>query len=119
MMDEQFIHCSLLNKCTSTKCLISIVYGDCDSIRRRRLWEGLQNLAEAITEEPWCVLGDFNAVIDVSESCNSETTIAMTEFREFITEAGLVHLPFTGCPYTWHNCSEGSRGLWRLDSFGQ
>ncbi|KAL0420875.1 UNVERIFIED_CONTAM: hypothetical protein Slati_3110400 [Sesamum latifolium] len=114
MMDEQFIHCSLLNKRTSTKCLISIVYGDCDSIRRRRLWEGLQNLAEAITEDPWCVLGDFNAVIDVSESCgrSSETTIAMAEFREFITEAGLVHLPFMGCPYTWHNCSEGSRGLW-------
>ncbi|KAL0293974.1 UNVERIFIED_CONTAM: LINE-1 reverse transcriptase, partial [Sesamum calycinum] len=25
-------------------------------------------------------------------------------------------LPFTGCHYTWHNCSEGSRSLWkRLD----
>ncbi|KAL0304697.1 UNVERIFIED_CONTAM: hypothetical protein Sangu_3068900 [Sesamum angustifolium] len=29
---------------------------------------------------------------------------------------GLIHLPFTGRPYTWHNCSEGSRSLWkRLD----
>ncbi|KAL0286349.1 UNVERIFIED_CONTAM: hypothetical protein Sradi_7151600 [Sesamum radiatum] len=37
----------------------------------------------------------------------------MAEFREFITEAALVHLPFTECPYTWHNCSEGSRSLWR------
>ncbi|KAL0367290.1 UNVERIFIED_CONTAM: hypothetical protein Sradi_3619100 [Sesamum radiatum] len=40
----------------------------------------------------------------------------MSEFREFVTAAGLVHLPFKGCPYTWHNSSEGSRSLWkRLD----
>ncbi|KAL0293833.1 UNVERIFIED_CONTAM: Retrovirus-related Pol polyprotein from type-2 retrotransposable element R2DM [Sesamum radiatum] len=115
MTDEQFIHCRLLNKRTSTKCLISVVYGDCDSSRRRRLWEGLQNLAEGITEDPWCVLGDFNAIVDESESCGrrSEPTPSMAEFRDFITEAGLVHIPFTGCLYTWYNCSEGSRGLWR------
>ncbi|KAL0439694.1 UNVERIFIED_CONTAM: hypothetical protein Slati_2452400 [Sesamum latifolium] len=40
----------------------------------------------------------------------------MEEFRETIIAADLVHLPFTGCPFTWHNCSEGSRSLWkRLD----
>ncbi|KAL0386462.1 UNVERIFIED_CONTAM: hypothetical protein Slati_4601500 [Sesamum latifolium] len=115
MVDEQFIHCRLLNKRTSTKCLISVVYGDCDSTHRRLLWEGLQTLSESITDVPWCVLGDFNAVIDSSESCGrvTEATNAMAEFREFINEAALVHLPFTGCPYTWHNCNEGSRSLWR------
>ncbi|KAL0402144.1 UNVERIFIED_CONTAM: hypothetical protein Slati_4244300 [Sesamum latifolium] len=35
MSDEQFIHCRLLNKRTSTNCLISVVYGDCDPTRRR------------------------------------------------------------------------------------
>ncbi|KAL0283960.1 UNVERIFIED_CONTAM: Retrovirus-related Pol polyprotein from type-2 retrotransposable element R2DM [Sesamum radiatum] len=39
--------------------------------------------------------------------------MAMAEFRGFISDAALVHLPFSGCPYTWHNCSEGSRSLWR------
>ncbi|KAL0290871.1 UNVERIFIED_CONTAM: hypothetical protein Sradi_7040100 [Sesamum radiatum] len=32
---------------------------------------------------------------------------------EFILDAGLIHLPYTGCPFTWHNCSTGSRSLWR------
>ncbi|KAL0284070.1 UNVERIFIED_CONTAM: hypothetical protein Sradi_7209100 [Sesamum radiatum] len=61
------------------------------------------------------VLGDFNAVLDASESCgrSAENTNAMTEFREVLTEVGLIHIPFTGCPFTWHNCSEGSRSLWR------
>ncbi|KAL0404249.1 UNVERIFIED_CONTAM: hypothetical protein Sradi_2065700 [Sesamum radiatum] len=115
MVDKQFIHCSLVNKRTSTNCLISVVYEDCDSARRRLLWGGLQSLSEGITDVPCYVLGDFNAVIDSSESCGrvAEVNNAIAEFREFITEAALVHLPFTGCPYTWHNCSEGSRSLWR------
>ncbi|KAL0286590.1 UNVERIFIED_CONTAM: hypothetical protein Sradi_7144400 [Sesamum radiatum] len=113
--EEQFIHCSLLNKRTSTKCLITVVYGVCELIRRRQLWEGLRSIAEDLPEAPWSVLGDFNAVLDVSESCgrSAENTSAMAEFRDVITEVGLIHIPFTGCPFTWHNCSEGSRSLWR------
>ncbi|KAL0439728.1 UNVERIFIED_CONTAM: hypothetical protein Slati_2455800 [Sesamum latifolium] len=101
-----------------TNCLISVIYGDCDLIRRRDLWAGLCSLAEEIIDDPWCVLGDFNAVIDSSEVCGraADTSSSMTEFRDCITEAALVHLPFTGCPFSWHNCSEGSRSHWkRLD----
>ncbi|KAL0293632.1 UNVERIFIED_CONTAM: hypothetical protein Scaly_3138000 [Sesamum calycinum] len=40
----------------------------------------------------------------------------MAEFRSCIFDTGLVQLPSTGCPFTWHNCSEGTRSLWkRLD----
>ncbi|KAL0286791.1 UNVERIFIED_CONTAM: hypothetical protein Sradi_7139300 [Sesamum radiatum] len=46
----------------------------------------------------------------------SDSTSAMSEFRDCITTAALVHLPFTGCQYSWHNCSQGSRSQWkRLD----
>ncbi|KAL0292350.1 UNVERIFIED_CONTAM: hypothetical protein Sradi_6992200 [Sesamum radiatum] len=91
------------------------LYGECDHIRRRSLWAGLHNLSEDITMDPWAVFGDFNAIIDASESLgrSSENSSAMADFREFITETGLIHLPFTGCPYSWHNSSEGSRSLWR------
>ncbi|KAL0302332.1 UNVERIFIED_CONTAM: hypothetical protein Scaly_3035200 [Sesamum calycinum] len=64
------------------------------------------------------VLGDFNAVIDDSEVCGraADTSASMTEFRNCIRDTELVQLPFTGCPYTWHNCSDGTRSLWkRLD----
>ncbi|KAL0295347.1 UNVERIFIED_CONTAM: hypothetical protein Sradi_6840000 [Sesamum radiatum] len=40
----------------------------------------------------------------------------MNEFKECITAAALVNLPFTGCFFSWHNSSMGSRSLWkRLD----
>ncbi|KAL0302125.1 UNVERIFIED_CONTAM: hypothetical protein Scaly_3043700 [Sesamum calycinum] len=117
-VDNQIIHCQAMNKRTHTKCLISVLYGDCDLIPRRNLWATLHNLADNISEEPWLVLGDFNAVIDDSEVNGraADTTASMTEFRNCIMTTGLIHLPFTGCPYSWHNCSEGSRSLWkRLD----
>ncbi|KAL0293519.1 UNVERIFIED_CONTAM: hypothetical protein Sangu_3236200 [Sesamum angustifolium] len=63
-------------------------------------------------------MGDFNAVLDDSEvnGYAADTSASMAEFLECITEAELTHLPFTGANFTWHNCSDGERSLWkRLD----
>ncbi|KAL0294409.1 UNVERIFIED_CONTAM: hypothetical protein Sangu_3219600 [Sesamum angustifolium] len=75
-------------------------------------------LSAVTLNEPWLVLGDFNAVMDDSEVYGraADTSASMTEFRICIRDSGLVQLPFTGCPFTWHNCSDGPRSLWkRLD----
>ncbi|KAK4381101.1 hypothetical protein Sango_3000100 [Sesamum angolense] len=87
-------------------------------IPKRGLWDVLKTLSNSISDEPWLVLGDFNAVIDDSEVCGraADTSVSMAEFHNCILDTGLLHLPFTGCPFTWHNCSEGTRSLWkRLD----
>ncbi|KAL0313774.1 UNVERIFIED_CONTAM: hypothetical protein Scaly_2901600 [Sesamum calycinum] len=92
--------------------------GDYDLIPRRDLWSTLRTLSIGIGDEPWLVLGDFNAVIDDSEVRGraADTSASMAEFRSCILDTGLVHLPFTGNSFTWHNCSEGTRSLWkRLD----
>ncbi|KAL0333107.1 UNVERIFIED_CONTAM: hypothetical protein Scaly_2212200 [Sesamum calycinum] len=114
-VDSQFIHCRAFNKRLHTRCLITVLYGDYDIIPRRNLWRALCNLSTAISDEPWLVLGDFNAVMDDSEVCGraADTSMSMTEFRTCIQDTGLVQLPTTGCPYTWHNCSEGPRSLWK------
>ncbi|KAL0293694.1 UNVERIFIED_CONTAM: hypothetical protein Sradi_6923400 [Sesamum radiatum] len=54
----------------------------------------------------------------MSEVCGSSADIhlAMMEFRECILDTGLIHLPVQGERFSWHNCSEGDRSLWkRLD----
>ncbi|KAL0302793.1 UNVERIFIED_CONTAM: LINE-1 reverse transcriptase [Sesamum angustifolium] len=117
-VENQLIHCRAYNKQAHTKCLITVLYGDYDLIPRRGLWEAIRTLATGISEEPWLVLGDFNAVIDDSEVCGraADTSVSMAEFRSCIMDTGLVQLPSSGCPFTWHNCSEGTRSLWkRLD----
>ncbi|KAL0290978.1 UNVERIFIED_CONTAM: hypothetical protein Sradi_7037500 [Sesamum radiatum] len=114
-VDSQFIHCCAFNKRLHTRCLITVLYGDYDIIPRRNLWRALGDLSTDISDEPWLVLGDFNAVMDDSEVCGraADTSISMTEFRTCVRDAGLVQLPSTGCPFTWHNCSEGPRSLWK------
>ncbi|KAL0293919.1 UNVERIFIED_CONTAM: hypothetical protein Sradi_6913100 [Sesamum radiatum] len=115
---SQLIHCRATNKRMHTRCLITVLYGDYDIIPRRTLWGALCNLSAGTMDEPWLVLGDFNAVLDDSEVCGraADTSASMLEFRNCIRDTGLVQLPATGCQYTWHNCSEGMRSLWkRLD----
>ncbi|KAL0305371.1 UNVERIFIED_CONTAM: hypothetical protein Scaly_2987700 [Sesamum calycinum] len=117
-VETQIIHCRAYNKRLHTRCLISVLYGDYDLIPRRDLWSTLRTLSIGIGDEPWLVLGDFNAVIDDSEVRGraADTSASMAEFRSCILDTGLVHLPFTGNSFTWHNCSEGTRSLWkRLD----
>ncbi|KAL0313711.1 UNVERIFIED_CONTAM: hypothetical protein Scaly_2908000 [Sesamum calycinum] len=82
------------------------------------LWQKLVLLANSISDEPWIVGGDFNTVLDMSEVCGSSADIhlAMTEFRDCLLDTGLIHLPVQGERFSWHNCSEGDRSLWkRLD----
>ncbi|KAL0285039.1 UNVERIFIED_CONTAM: hypothetical protein Scaly_2831300 [Sesamum calycinum] len=96
----------------------TVVYGANDSVSRRGLWQSLVTLADSISDEPWIVGGDFNTVVDMSEVCGASADIhlAMNEFRDCILGTGLIHLPVQGELFSWHNCSEGDRSLWkRLD----
>ncbi|KAL0291249.1 UNVERIFIED_CONTAM: Retrovirus-related Pol polyprotein from type-2 retrotransposable element R2DM [Sesamum radiatum] len=117
-LDVQFIHCRITIRCAHLSVLATVVYGANDTIGRRGLWQNLMTLAHSISDEPWIVGGDFNTVLDMSEVCGSSADIqlAMTEFRDCILDTGLIHLPVQGERFSWHNCSEGDRSLWkRLD----
>ncbi|KAL0444874.1 UNVERIFIED_CONTAM: hypothetical protein Slati_2210100 [Sesamum latifolium] len=97
---------------------VTVVYGDNEVVPRRELWQELSLLASSIVDDPWLVLGDFNAVMDMSEvyGTSRDIRLAMEDFCSCIIDAGLVSLPMQGCSFTWHNCSEGHRSLWkRLD----
>ncbi|KAL0295499.1 UNVERIFIED_CONTAM: hypothetical protein Scaly_3102200 [Sesamum calycinum] len=66
------------------RCLISVLYGDYDLIPRRDLWGVLRTLSAGILEEPWLVLGDFNAVIDDSEVCGRAADTIGTAMYEVV-----------------------------------
>ncbi|KAL0293247.1 UNVERIFIED_CONTAM: hypothetical protein Scaly_3145000 [Sesamum calycinum] len=74
---------------------VTVVYGANDAISRRGLWQKLVLLANSISDIPWIVGGDFNAVLDMSEVCGASADIhlAMTEFRDCLLDTGLIHLP--------------------------
>ena len=66
---------------------------------------------------PWCFGGDFNAVRFPSERSGSGPfSSAMVNFSDFISELGLIDLPFEGGTFTWSNSREVA-SCSRLDRF--
>ncbi|KAK4383941.1 hypothetical protein Sango_3106200 [Sesamum angolense] len=94
---SQFVHCRILIHELHETILITVVYGANEVSARRELWQGLIELAVTVGNMPWLVGGDFNAVLDMSET-------------------GLLSMPMQGERFTWHNRSLDGRSLWkRLD----
>ncbi|KAL2228640.1 UNVERIFIED_CONTAM: hypothetical protein Sindi_1843700 [Sesamum indicum] len=112
---DQLIHCRVTNRLMHTQHLITIIYGMSDVSSSRTLWHDLCDLAVDIAEEAWFVMGDFNAVLDMSELCGASGDIrqAMAEFQACVMEMGLITLPMQGERFTLRNCSRDGRSLWK------
>ncbi|KAL0455370.1 UNVERIFIED_CONTAM: hypothetical protein Slati_0876200 [Sesamum latifolium] len=118
LVHAQFIHCKIFIRDCQKVVFDTVAYGDNEVVPCRDLWHELSLLASSIVDDPWFVLGNFNAVVDMSEVCGNlgDIRLAMEDFCACILDAGLISLPMQGCSFTWHNCSEGHRSLWkRLD----
>ncbi|KAL0340157.1 UNVERIFIED_CONTAM: hypothetical protein Sradi_4532500 [Sesamum radiatum] len=114
----QFVHCRIFIRSLHIYVLVIVSYGANDVGSRRELWQALCTIAGSIGDEPWLVGGDFNAVQDLSEVCGTsgDIKLAMNEFNDCILNIGLIALPMRGERFTWHNCSDDGRSLWkRLD----
>ncbi|KAL0368047.1 UNVERIFIED_CONTAM: hypothetical protein Scaly_1023600 [Sesamum calycinum] len=114
----QFVHCRIFIRSSHIYVLVTVSYGANDMGSRRELWQALCTISESIGDEPWLVGGDFNAVRDLSEvsGTSGDIRLAMNEFNDCILNTGLIALPMRGERFTWHNCSDDGRSLWkRLD----
>ncbi|KAJ4825000.1 hypothetical protein Tsubulata_028177 [Turnera subulata] len=88
------------------------VYGSPQPASRCFLWDHLCRLAASVVH-PWCVAGDFNAILSADEIRGTTTSIrrGCRRFRGCVDSCQLEDLGFQGPKYTWR------RGLvWeRLD----
>lgn len=93
----------------STELVVSLVYGsNCRKVRRE-LWSELSFLASSphTAQSPWTVLGDFNQILDQSESSRAATAVSssrgMRDFFNCTIATALSDLPFCGNEFTWSN----------------
>ncbi|KAK4381538.1 hypothetical protein Sango_2958100 [Sesamum angolense] len=92
-----------------------VLYGENELVKRRGLWQGLIQLSSGITDEPWLVMGDFNAVLDDSEvNGDGERSLWKRLDRMLVNEAWLAKWPQSKYISTFENYMTKMPGFQRL-----
>lgn len=99
---HQFVHIRVCWKGHITW-FITVVYASTNYVRRQDLWEDLKRIVDDM-EEPWMVLGDFNAILTNCErkgGAQNFSTRGMQNFKNMVQECHLIDAGFQGNPFTW------------------
>lgn len=64
---EQALTVSVFDNDVGGRVCVTFVYASCDGVERQCLWEYLVFVHQMNLNLPWCVVGDFNSMLSVSE----------------------------------------------------
>ncbi|GJW91293.1 putative gag-pol polyprotein [Tanacetum coccineum] len=84
-----------------------------DKTERRQLWESLQMHNHCIHDNPWVLMGDFNASLNLKDTfCSSSAiNISMRDFKECVQNIGVMDVNSTGLHYTWNQKRIAETGI--------
>lgn len=87
--------------------MVTIVYVSKDIIMRKNLWNVLIGI-DAMVNEPWMVLGDFNFVLSVQERVGGADVrpYHYADFVDCVNITGLADMKYGGNLFTWNNRQE-------------
>ncbi|KAJ6849633.1 uncharacterized protein M6B38_267965 [Iris pallida] len=89
--------------------LMTMVHESCSLRERHFLWDRLLQIQGSYI--PWLCGRDFNGSTEVMKKLGGRPPAlsAMSKFMDFILEAGIQSLHFSGSIFTWCNVKEGDR----------
>ncbi|XP_074271284.1 uncharacterized protein LOC141595214 [Silene latifolia] len=100
-MDAQYIHTKVLKKLNNNSFYVTFVYGFNKIEDKASLW---QNLIRLNVQDPWIVMGDFNAVMYANERLGGLVKDEeMVPFQDTVAECDLQDLKSYGAFFTWNN----------------
>ena len=107
LVSDQLIHTEILVNATKAKFLATFVYVHNDTKNREHLWSMLCNISARISL-PWCVGGDFNAIMNyddrVGSAVRDKEIIPMSHCMQVCE---LHTVKSVGRYYTWNNKQDG------------
>jgi hypothetical protein len=95
------------------------IYSKCDMVGKRRLWDSLVMSKGGFGGGKWCVVGDFNAVLDgeerrgVNVNPYRSSSLELVEFQLFVNSMELEDIPVVGRKFTWFH--PNGRTMSRID----
>ncbi|XP_030460546.1 uncharacterized protein LOC115680840 [Syzygium oleosum] len=114
---SQAIHLHMCLLAMNKSFHVSIIYGEHTFTARRSLWTDLVQTSMVVSDEPWLVARDFNAIRDHSDRMGSSNAWipAFDELALCLDQAGLDDLKYVGHRFTWSTSSGASRKQRKID----
>ncbi|KAJ9542442.1 hypothetical protein OSB04_028948 [Centaurea solstitialis] len=111
----QFIHCEVRLRGVVQPWLCAVVYGANNSILRRQLWSGLRKFRAIMGNQPWVIMGDFNAMLFPHDALGgvSRRNVDMLEFFDCVEDIVVFDVRYTGIQHTWCQKPKEDSGLRR------
>ncbi|KAF8011793.1 hypothetical protein BT93_I0053 [Corymbia citriodora subsp. variegata] len=102
-VSSQAIHGTLKVLHTGLTLYLMTVYGEHTFVARRPLWSDIIRLSSTLSDDPWLVASDFNAIRDSLDHLGSPETwlSSFDEFSECICQAELDDLQYVEMRFTW------------------
>ncbi|XP_019433565.1 PREDICTED: uncharacterized protein LOC109340346 [Lupinus angustifolius] len=94
------------------------VYCPCDLDGKRKFWEEAKATKLGLSSNLWCVVGDFNSILQQEERKGiglHHNRREGEEFNQFVLDMELFYLPLSGKKFTWF-LSNGN-AMSRIDRF--
>lgn len=111
----QLVHCELSIPSNKKTCSLTFIGGFNDTKGREALWTDLQDIA-ARAIGPWCIGGDFNAVMDLEDRVGVPLRLSYIDpMKSCMDHCGLEEVQTVGRFYTWTNFKGSNRVLSRID----
>ncbi|GJW72050.1 hypothetical protein Tco_0128967 [Tanacetum coccineum] len=111
--DDQVMHARLWLKADKKELFCSFIYAHTRYIQWRALWEKLRMHKVYARNRPYCMLGDFNAALNLEDmsSGSSNIDISMREFKNCVEEIKMMYVHRSGLMFTWNQKPKGSDGV--------
>ena len=81
---------------------LTTFYGYPDTERRRDSWDLLRSLS-ALSDDPWCIIGDFNDQLSAEDKRGGpeRPTWLIRGFQNAVQDCNLIDMPLTCYQFTW------------------
>ena len=87
----------------------SFFYGHNTPVARQEMWEYIKGNGASYKDNPWVLMGDFNATMKPTDSKGGDPIWSRHKqaFGDCMHHAELHTVPYRGIKYTWHNGQQG------------
>ncbi|KAJ9557020.1 hypothetical protein OSB04_011634 [Centaurea solstitialis] len=111
----QYVHCEIRLRGLVQSWFCTVVYGANNGSLRRHLWSGLRKFRVIMGNQPWAIMGDFNAMLFPHDALGgmSRRNADMVEFFECVDDIEVFDVSYTGIQHTWCQKPKEDMGLHR------